>query len=127
MTYASDKMGTSLAARQAEPDFSATYTLVTDCSSGLCIATVVDGPAPSNPTIPQPIRYTWDGARWQYSYNWQWDCFLGDGAPRVYAPARSRVFYAPDDTGSLFGTWHTEILSGPCRGTVTMPVAAYPV
>jgi hypothetical protein len=127
VTYASDKMGSSPAAAQAEPDFSAQYALATDCTSGLCVATVVEGPAPSNPTIPQPIRYTWDGSRWQYSYNWQWECFLGDGVPREYAPARSRAFYAPDIDGSLFGTWHTDILSGPCRGTVVMPVAAFPL
>lgn len=127
VTYASDKMGTSIAARQPEPDFGAQYVLSTDCSAGLCVATVVEGPAPSNPTIPQPIRYTWDGARWQYAYNWQWECFQGDGVPSQYAPARSRVFYAPDIDGQLFGTWHTEILAGPCRGTVLMPVAARPV
>ncbi|ULE31474.1 hypothetical protein [Mycobacterium sp. IDR2000157661] len=126
ITYASEKMGTSVAAAQREPDFSAQYTLATDCSSGLCVATVVDGPAPGNPSIPQPIRYTWDGSRWQYAYNWQWECFRGDGLPREYAPARSRVFYAPDLDGTLFGTWHTEILSGPCRGTVVMPVGARP-
>ncbi|SEH69154.1 hypothetical protein SAMN04489835_2923 [Mycolicibacterium rutilum] len=127
ITYASDKMGTSIAAAQAEPDFSAVYTLATDCSAGLCVATVVDGPAPTNPTIPQPVRYTWDGARWQYAYNWQWECFRGDGVPSEYAPARSRVFYAPDIDGTLFGTWRTEILAGACRGTVVMPVGARPV
>lgn len=127
VTYASDKMGTSVAAAQPEPDFSAQYVLSTDCSTGLCVATVVSGPAPSNPTIPQPVRYTWDGARWQYAYNWQWECFRGDGVPSQFAPARSRVFYAPDIDGQLFGTWHTEILAGSCSGTVVMPVAARPV
>ncbi|KUI04348.1 hypothetical protein [Mycobacterium sp. IS-3022] len=127
VTYASDKMGSSIAAAQAEPDFAAQYVLVTDCSTGLCVATVVEGPAPSNPTIPQPVRYTWDGSRWQYAYNWQWECFRGDGVPSEYAPARSKVFYAPDIDGSLFGTWRTEILAGTCRGTVVMPVAARPV
>lgn len=127
VTFASNKIGTSVAASQSEPDFGAQYVLSTDCSGGLCVATVVEGPAPSNPSIPQPIRYTWDGARWQYSYNWQWECFRGDGLPKQYAPAQSRVFYAPDIDGSLFGTWRTDILSGPCRGYVTMPVAAYPL
>ncbi|ODQ84538.1 hypothetical protein [Mycobacterium holsaticum] len=127
VTFASNKIGTSVAASQSEPDFGAQYLLSTDCSSGLCVATVVDGPAPSNPSIPQPIRYTWDGARWHYSYNWQWECFRGEGLPKQYAPAQSRVFYAPDIDGSLFGTWRTDILSGPCRGFVSMPVAAYPV
>jgi opacity protein-like surface antigen len=127
VTFASDKMGSSVAAAQPEPDFGAQYVLATDCSSGLCVATVVDGPAPSNPTIPQPVRYTWDGSRWQYSYNWLWECFRGAGVPTEYAPARSQVFYAPDIDGSLFGTWRTDILAGTCRGNVVMPVAAYPV
>ena len=127
VTFASDKMGSSVAAAQPEPDFSASYVLATDCSSGLCVSTVVDGPAPSNPTIPQPVRYTWDGSRWQYAYNWQWECFRGHGVSSEYSPARSRVFYAPDIDGSLYGTWHTDILAGPCRGNVVMPVAAYPV
>ncbi|MGV0793414.1 hypothetical protein ABQE89_16600 [Mycolicibacterium sp. XJ1819] len=126
ITYASEKMGSSVAAAQSEPNFSAVYVLATDCSSGLCVATVVAGPAPTNPTIPQPIRYTWDGSRWQYAYNWQWECFRGDGVPSEYAPARSRVFYAPDIDGSLYGTWHTDILAGTCRGNVVMPVAAVP-
>ncbi|AMO62852.1 putative secreted protein [Mycolicibacterium phlei] len=127
ITYASDKMGTSITASQSEPDFSAQYELVTNCSAGLCVATVVAGPPPSNPTIPQPVRYTWDGSRWVYSYNWQWECFRGAGVPAEYAPARSSVFYAPDIDGSLFGTWRTEILAGYCKGTVIMPVGARPV
>jgi opacity protein-like surface antigen len=126
VTFASDKMGTSVAAAQREPDFSASYVLSSDCSSGLCVATVVEGPTPSNPTIPQPVRYIWDGSRWQYTYNWQWQCFRGAGVPSEYAPTRSKVFYAPDIDGSMFGIWHTDILAGPCRGSVIMPVAAYP-
>jgi hypothetical protein len=126
VTYASDKLGSSAAAGQPEPDFSAQYFLATDCTNGRCVATVVDGPSPSNPTIPQPIRYTWDGARWVYIYDWQWECFRGDDLPREFAAARSRVFYAPSPDGSLYGTWHTDIFEGMCRGNVTMPVAAYP-
>lgn len=125
VTYASQKAGTSVATRQPEPDFSAQFTFATSCSSR-CIATVVDGPAPSNPTIPQPQRYLWDGTQWAMTYEWQWECFLGDGAPRVFSPAQSWVFYAPQPDGSLQGTWHTDILSGPCRGNVLMPIAALP-
>ena len=126
VTYASQKNGSSMAKLQPESDFSAQFTLATDCSSGLCVATVVDGPAPSNPTIPQPTRYTWDGSKWVLSYNWQWECARGDGVPSEYAPAQSKVFYAPTQGGSLVGTWRTDILSGTCRGFVVMPVAAYP-
>lgn len=126
VTYASEKLGTSVAALQSEPDFSAQYVLSTSCSGATCVATVVDGPAPSNPSIPQPLRYTWDGSRWAMSYEWQWECYRGEGMPKEYSPAISRVFYAPNNDGTLYGTWRTDIYSGTCRGYVTMPVAAYP-
>ncbi|BBX15339.1 hypothetical protein CRI77_15590 [Mycolicibacterium duvalii] len=125
VTYASEKIGTSIASRQPEPDFSAQYTFSTSCAS-ICTATASDGPAPTNPTIPQPTRYTWDGKQWVFNYNWQWECFRGDDVPPEFAAARSLVFYAPAPDGSLFGTWRTEILDGVCKGTVIMPVAAYP-
>jgi hypothetical protein len=125
VTYASDKVGTSIAARQSEPDFSAVFTFLSDCSSGRCIA-VANGPAPSNPTIPTPQRYLWDGSRWSLTYDWQWECNRGDGGPRVYSPARSWVFYEPQSDGTLQGTWHTDIYSDACRGNVIMPIAAIP-
>ena len=125
ITFASNKLGTSIAARQPEPDFSAQYTFSTSCA-GTCVATAKDGPAPTNPTIPQPSRYTWDGKQWVFNYNWQWDCYRGDDVPREYAAARSLVFYAPTLDGSMYGSWRTEILEGVCKGTVIMPVAAYP-
>ena len=126
VTLASEKIGTSIATQQAEPDFSAQYTFTTSCA-GACVATASDGPAPTNPTIPQPTRYTWDGRQWIFNYNWQWECYRGDGVPRQYASARSLVFYAPTLDGTMYGTWRTEILEGICKGTVVMPVAAYPV
>ena len=126
VTFASEKIGTSIATQQPEPDFSAQYTFSTTCA-GRCVATASDGPAPTNPTIPQPTRYTWDGRQWILNYNWQWECFRGDDVPREYAAARSLVFYAPTLDGSMYGTWRTEILEGICKGTVVMPVAAYPV
>ncbi|KWX66790.1 hypothetical protein [Mycobacterium sp. NAZ190054] len=125
VTFASDKLGTSIAARQPEPDFSGQYTFSTSCV-GSCVAVASDGPAPSNPTIPHPPRYTWDGRQWVFNYNWQWECFRGADVPREYAAARSLVFYAPTADGTMYGTWRTEILEGICRGTVIMPVAAYP-
>ncbi len=126
-TYASEKTGTSIAARQPEQDFSADYVFVTDCSAGKCVATVVSGPAPSNPTIPQPQRYTWDGTQWVFIYTWQWECYRGDGLPRQFAPARSRVLYVPVGDGSLQGAWETDIVGGSCAGRVIMPVSARPV
>jgi hypothetical protein len=86
-----------LAARQPEGDLTAVYTLRHDLPVDLC-GDVVDGPAPSNPTIPQPQRYTWTGEKWSFSYNWQWECFRGDGLPRVYSPAQSWVTYTRNRT-----------------------------
>ncbi len=126
VTYASQKAGTSPANHQKENDFGATFTLSTACSTTACVATVVDGPAPSNPTIPQPTRYTWNGSEWATTYDWLWDCFLGDGYQKQWSPATSWAFYAPQPDGSLRGTWHTDISQGPCRGSVVMPVAAFP-
>ncbi len=126
VTFASQKAGTSAAARQAEADFGAAFTFSTACSASACIATVVDGPAPTNPTIPQPTRYIWDGAKWAVTYDWQWECFRGDGVPKVFSPATSWVYYAPQSDGSLRGSWYTDIADGPCRGNVIMPVAAAP-
>lgn len=126
VTYATQKNGTSVAARQPEGDLSAVYTFATACAATTCVATVLDGPAPSNPTIPQPQRYKWNGEKWTFAYNWQWECYLGDGAPRVFSPAQSWVSYTPQPDGTLQGSWYTDILSGPCRGNVLMPAAAFP-
>lgn len=126
LRYAAAKTGTSLAARQPEPDFSDIYLFSTNCASGRCIATVLDGPKPKNPTLPLPPQYTWDGQRWVHIYDWQWDCYMGEGIPKVWAPARSFAYYAPQGDGTLRGNWTTEIYGGPCGGTVTMVVAAFP-
>src|SRR6185312_9683119 len=123
--YAVSKSGTSVAATQAEPTFSADYVFTTVCASGECVATATDGPTPKNPTLPQPSHYTWDGAKWVERFDFQWDCYMGEGAAKVWAPARSWAFYAPQRDGSLRGVWRTDISSGPCRGTVEMPVAAF--
>jgi hypothetical protein len=124
--YAVEKSGTSVAATQAEPTFSADYVFSTLCSGASCVATANDGPTPKNPTIAVPSHYTWDGARWVERFDFQWDCYMGEGVPKVWAPAKSWAFYTPQPDGTLRGTWHTDIGSGPCRGTVQMPVAAIP-
>ncbi len=123
--YAVDKSGTSVAASQSEPTFSADYVFTTVCSATRCVATTSDGPVPKNPTLPQPSHYTWDGAKWVEVFEFQWDCYMGEGVPKVWAPAKSWAYYAPQRDGSLRGTWHTDIYGGPCRGTVAMPVAAF--
>lgn len=125
--YAAEKTGTSLAARQWEQTFSDVYLFATDCSSGRCVATVVAGPKPQNPTLPQPPRYTWDGQKWVHVYDWQWDCYQGDGVAKVWAPARSVAYYAPQPDGTLTGMWRTDIRGGPCDGFVEMAVDAVPV
>jgi len=125
--YAVDKSGTSRAAAQAEPTFSADYLFTTACSAGACVATATNGPTPKNPTLPRPSHYAWDGTKWVEHFDFQWDCYMGDGVPKVWAPAESWAFYTPQPDGSLRGTWHTDIGSGPCAGTVEMPVAAFRV
>ena len=125
--FAATKTGTSLAASQWEPDFADVYTFETTCTDGTCVATVVGGPAPANPTLPQPARYTWDGASWVHHYDWEWDCWMGEGIPKVWAPAHSEAYYTPQPDGTLVGSWRTDIASGPCAGSVIMDVAAYPV
>ncbi|MFE0751607.1 hypothetical protein [Gordonia sp. NPDC058843] len=125
--FAASKTGTSLAARQREPDFSDNYTFTTECVRSRCFATVVGGPKPANPTLPQPPRYTWQNGSWVHRYSWQWDCWQGVGVPKVWRPARSVATYKPQSDGSLKGVWRTTIYGGPCRGTVVMNVAAYPV
>lgn len=124
-TYASQKAGTSPAARQREGDFGAVFTLATACGFDKCVATVVDGPAPGNPTIPQPTRFTWNGSAWAGTYDWLWDCSLSTGQ-KQWAHATSFTTYAPQTDGTLRGTWHTDIAEGACRGNVVMPVAAFP-
>lgn len=126
MTYASQKAGTSAASRQRENDFGARFTLATQCSVRTCVATVVDGPRPGNPTVPWPARYTWNGSEWISSYEWMWDCLIGAGGQKTWARANSWAYYQPQPDGSLKGTWHTDIAEGPCRGSVVMPVAAVP-
>lgn len=125
--YAAEKTGTSLAAQQWEPTFSDVYLFSTDCSTGRCVATVVGGPKPQNPTLPQPPRYTWDGEKWVHVYDWQWDCYQGPGVEKVWAPARSVAWYAPHADGVLRGNWRTDIQGGPCNGSVEMAVDASPV
>lgn len=124
VTYASQKAGTSAASRQRENDFGAKFTLATQCSVRECVATVVDGPRPGNPTVPWPTRFAWNGSEWATSYGWMWDCLVAADGQKTWARAASWTYYQPQPDGSLKGTWHTDIAEGPCRGSVVMPVAA---
>lgn len=115
VTYASQKAGTSAAARQAEPDFSAQYTFLTQCSSR-CVATALDGPAPSNPTIPNrpATPGTVVSGRLPTTGN---GSATTARAPAAVQPGPVLGVLHPQADGSLQGTWHTDILSGRAAAT----------
>ena len=117
------KSGTSIAAGQSEVQYTDTYEFRSACTSGKCTATIIGGPAPRNPTVPQPVQFTWDGSSWTQVRDFQWDCMMPDGTIQ-WNPARADVRYMPQLDGSLSGTMHTEILSGACQGTVEMHMTA---
>ena len=73
--------------------------------------------APRKSTVPWPTRYTWNGSEWTTSYDWLWDCFLGNGNQKQWARATSWAYYQPQPDGSLRGTWHRHrrgCLPGKC-------------
>jgi hypothetical protein len=117
------KSGTSQAAGQPEDQYTDTYGFSSSCTNGKCIAKIISGPAPRNPTVPQPVQFTWDGSSWIQLSDFQWDCVMPDGTVE-WNPARANVRYTPQPDGSLSGTMHTEILSGACQGTVEMNMTA---
>ena len=110
------KNGTSMAATQPEGQYTDTYGFRSSCTSGKCIATITSGPPPRNPTVPQPIQFTWDGSSWTQVSDFQWDCMMPDERTIEWSPARADVRYTPQLDGSLSGTMHTEILSGCVPG-----------
>ncbi|OBI94747.1 hypothetical protein A5660_11610 [Mycobacterium alsense] len=120
------KSGTSMAVGDPEVQHTDTYGLRSSCSGGKCVATIVSGPPPSNPTVPQPVQFTWDGSSWKQVSDFQWDCMMPDTSIQ-WNPAHSEVRYTPQPDGSLAGVMHTEILSGACQGTIDMDMRADPV
>jgi hypothetical protein len=72
------KGGTSIAAGQSEVQYTDTYTFSLTCATGKCIATIIGGPPPRNPTVPQPVQFTWDGSSWTQASDFQWDCMMPD-------------------------------------------------
>ncbi|MGY4709233.1 Rv2253 family sensor-like surface protein [Mycolicibacterium sp. CBM1] len=125
ITFHTDqKSGTSIAAGQQEMPYTASYKITTDCSSGTCVASVLDGPTPKD-NVAQTTTFQWTGSQWTRSNSWRWDCTLPDGTI-TYDPANSVTTYAPQSDGSLAGTFTTTIDSGACQGTVTIPVTATP-
>jgi len=117
------KSGTSVAAGQPESQYTDTYTFSSSCTSGKCTATIIGGPAPRNPTVPQPVQFTWDGTSWTQASDFQWDCMMPDTTIE-WNPARADVRYTPQPDGSLSGTMRTEILSGACQGTLEINMTA---
>src|SRR5689334_3002976 len=117
------KAGTSIAAGQPEVQYTDTYTFSSSCAGGKCTATIVGGPPPRNPTVAQPVQFTWDGSSWTQSSEFQWDCMMPDTTIE-WDPARADVRYTPQADGTLAGTMHTEILSGTCQGTLEMNMTA---
>jgi hypothetical protein len=123
ITFHTDqKSGTSSAAKQGEEPYTAWYKFATDCSSGTCVAAVVDGPAPKD-NVPQSTKFDWTGSQWSRTNSWRWDCALGDGTI-TFDPASSVTTYTPQADGSLTGTFATNIGSGACQGTVYIPLTA---
>jgi hypothetical protein len=117
------KSGTSVAAGQPEGQYTDTYVFRSSCTSGKCTATIISGPAPRNPTVPQPVQFTWDGSSWTQVSDFQWDCMMPDTTIQ-WSPARADVRYTPQPDGSLSGALHTEILSGACQGTLDINMTA---
>jgi hypothetical protein len=117
------KSGTSMAVGDPEGQYTNTYVFSSSCTSGKCTATIISGPPPRNPTVPQPVQFTWDGSSWTQVSDFQWDCMMPD-ATIQWNPARAEVRYTPQPNGSLSGTMHTEIFSGACQGTVDMNMTA---
>jgi hypothetical protein len=117
------KSGTSMAVGNPEVQHTETYGFRSSCASGKCIATIVSGPPPSNPTVPQPVQFTWDGTSWTQVSDFQWDCMMPDTTIQ-WAPAHATVHYTPQANGTLAGVLHTDILSGPCQGWIEMDTEA---
>lgn len=125
ITFHTDqKTGTSVAATQSEEAYTASFKFATDCSSGTCVATVVDGPA-SKTNVSESTRFDWTGSQWSRTNSWRWDCLLPDRTI-VFDPASSVTNYSPQPDGSLTGTFGTNIGSGACEGTVYIPLTAVP-
>ena len=125
ITFHTDqKSGTSLAAKQSEEPYTASYKLSTDCSSGTCVASVVDGPA-GKTNVTDSTKFDWTGTQWSRTNSWRWDCLLPDRTI-TYDLASSVTNYVPQADGSLTGTFATNIGSGACQGTVYIPLTAVP-
>ena len=125
ITFQTDqKSGTSTAAEQWEEPYTAWYQFVTNCSSGACEASVVDGPAPKD-NAAQSTTFEWTGTQWSRTNNWRWDCTMADRTI-TFDQASSVTTYSPQPDGSMKGMFATNIGDGACQGTVYIPLTAIP-
>ncbi|MGI9123449.1 MAG: hypothetical protein ACR2JM_01665 [Mycobacterium sp.] len=125
ITFHTDqKSGTSMAAKQSEEPYTVSYRFATDCSSGACVASVVDGPATKD-NVEQTTKFDWTGSQWSRTNSWRWDCLLPDRTI-TFDSASSVTTYTPQSDGSLTGTFATNIGGGACAGTVYIPLTAVP-
>lgn len=126
ITFHTDqKTGSSLAAKQSEEAYTASFKFATDCSSGTCVASVVDGPA-SKDNVAESTKFDWTGSQWSRTNSWRWDCLLPDRTI-TFDEASSVTTYSPQPDGSLKGTFVTDIGDGACAGTVSIPLTAVAV
>jgi len=122
---ANAKTGTSVSAGHPESAHAGSYSFTSTCSAGVCVA-ISSPPPPKDQYMPQSIKFMWNGSAWARETSWKWDCFQPDGTLER-DPAESTTVYTPGPNGVLTGLFHTDILSGPCKGTVEMPVSATPL
>ena len=123
---ANQKTGSSVAARNPEHAERASYSFTSSCSTGVCVATVSDAPSPTNQYTQRSVQYAWNGSQWVQQTNWKLDCPVLGGIVE-HDPARSTTALTPGPNGALTGVFHTDVLSGACKGTIDMPVSATPV
>jgi hypothetical protein len=127
LTFAANqKTGTSMAARQPETAQRASYSFTSNCSTGVCVATVNNPPAPKSSYEQRSVQFGWNGSQWVQQVNRTWDCPLLGGLVE-HDPARSITALTPGTDGTLTGVFRIDIVRGACAGSLEMPVTATPV
>jgi len=122
---ANQKTGTSAAARMPEAAQWAKYSFTSSCSTGGCVAKVSDAPASPSLYAQQSGPYAWNGSQWIEQTTSKYDCPVAGGLVE-HDPARSTAVLTPGPNGALTGVFHTDIVSGACKGSVEMPLTATP-
>ncbi len=126
LTFAANqKTGTSAAARQPEAAQWAKYSFTSSCATNVCVAKVNDAPASPSQYAQQTGAYSWNGSQWVEQTTTKYACPLAGGLVE-YDPARSITALTPGQNGALTGVFHTDIVSGACKGSVEMPLTAAP-